>query len=126
MNKKLAAFFTERGLTVTKNQAYGKMNGFETNVRIDAFNTAFPLQIHFSFYATDEQKRAMSEELHRAKYKFFNFQFTTYGILFGLNGMTNASILKKLPEITDNVQAIITRNGGLNTSLLNTSPSPRD
>lgn len=57
------------------------MNGFETNVRLDNFNNVSPLQIHISFYATDEQKRAMADELRRASYKFFNFQFTAYGLM---------------------------------------------
>ncbi len=114
MNKKLTAFFTERGLTVTGNKAYGKMNGFETNVRLDNFNNVSPLQIHISFYATDEQKRAMADELRRAAYKFFNFQFTAYGLMLGLNGMTCSSLCKRLPEMTDNILSVISQNGGLN------------
>lgn len=58
MNKKLTAFFTQYGLNVTGNIAYGALNGYETSVHFSAPFETSACYVHVSFYATPESARA--------------------------------------------------------------------
>ncbi len=115
MNKNYEKFFTEQGLTVTNDKAYGFLQGYETTVLYDKNQMAvYPIRIHISFYATDEQKNRIGNAFNAAKLKFFGFQFTPYGVFIGLNGWTSGSTLKQLPERLDLFYKTIRENGGLN------------
>ncbi|MCM1290161.1 MAG: hypothetical protein NC132_05395 [Corallococcus sp.] len=113
MNKKLAAYLTERGLTVDKNRAYGVFNGFETNVEYRVFDNVTPLYLHFSCYTTDEQKRTVQQELNAAAVKYLKFAFSPYGLELGLNDLTLGKLLKRLDEILNKVCASLKDNGAL-------------
>lgn len=113
MNKHLTAFFTEKGMHVTGNSAYGMLEGFEANVNYVALDNVSPVKIHFSFYANDEQKRKMEDALRNAKLKFFQFSFTAYGLVIGLNDITVKRLANRLQQILDTVCGIIKDNGGL-------------
>lgn len=114
MNKKFTAFFTERGMTVTKNSAYGIVKGYEVNAVIFNMN-ALPLQMHFSFYANDGQKRNMETALRECAIKYCQFTFTLYGLAISLNDLTANKLLKRLPELTEKIIGIIENNGGLSS-----------
>ncbi len=114
MNKKYAAFFTEKGLNVEGNRAYGKLNGYETNVIYNALDSVSPLILSISCYTTDEQKRTVEAEIRNAKLKFCRTAFTRYGLSVGLNGMTAASLLKRLPELFEFFYKTLENNGALN------------
>lgn len=113
MNKKFERFFVEQGLNVMGERAYGTLRGYETNVVLNNFDTASPVKMHISFYATDEQKSRMNDAFTAAKLKFFRCQFTPYGVFIGLNGWTLNSLLKKLPSLFDLFCTTIETNGGL-------------
>ena len=112
MNKHFAAFFAERGLTVTGNRAYGVINGYETNIVLNSLGTV-PYFHHISFFATDEQKRNMAAALRSAALKFFTPQFTPYGFAFGMNDLTIKRLLKRLPSVYEYLYGLIAANGGL-------------
>lgn len=112
MNKKFTAFFNGLGMTVNKNYAYGEVNGYETNVRLNNFDTVAPLVIHITFYASDDAKREIANKLRSAAIKFCNFQFSPYGLTVGLNDMTGGRLLKRLNGIMDLLYNTITENGG--------------
>ena len=113
MNKKQTEFFTGLGMTAQKNNAYGVVHGFELNATIVPMNTASPLQLHFSCYTTDEQKRNVEAALRAAKIKFCNFRFTPYGLLLGLNDFTFGKLLKRLPALVESVADTLRANEAL-------------
>lgn len=73
MNKNFAKFLTEQGLTVTGDRAYGVLHGYETNIIVNNFNTTSPVNMHISFYATDEQKNRIGIAFNAAKLSFSAF-----------------------------------------------------
>lgn len=113
MNKKLTAFLTERGLTVDKNNAYGMLDGYETNVVYRPFDNVSPLFFHISCYTTDEQKRAIQQTLNAASIKYLKFAFSAYGLEVGLNDLTLGKLLKRLGDILDKICSTLTDNGAL-------------
>ena len=113
MNKKLTAFLTEHGLTVEKNRAYGIFGGYETNVELRNFDNVSPFRVHISCYATDDQKRAIQQELNASAIKFFKFAFSGYGLEIGMNDFTLGRLIKRLDEVLGKVCATLTSNGAL-------------
>lgn len=117
MNKKLATLFSGNyGMEITKNLAYGKINGYEVNAVVSSVygGYGFPLTMHVSFYATDEQKRKIESDVRNCAFKFFKSSLNQYGISFGLNDMTLGKLVKRLPELLDKIFGILTENGCLN------------
>ncbi len=113
MNKKFTAFFNGLGMTVNKNSAYGVVNGYETNARLNNFDNVAPLLVHITCYTTDEAKRNIANALRAAAIKFCNFQFSPYGLTVGLNDMTGGRLLKRLNGVLDLLYSTIAANGGL-------------
>lgn len=113
MNKKYTAFFTEKGLKVEGNKAYGKLNGYETNVIYNVLDSVSPVFLSIACYTTDEQKRTIEAQIRNAKIKFCRTAFTQYGLCVGLNGMTAASLLKRLPELFEFFYKTLENNGAL-------------
>ncbi|MDE5721300.1 MAG: hypothetical protein K2I30_00965 [Clostridia bacterium] len=115
MKKKFSEFFKGYGMEITGNNAYGIVNGYETNAELNVMNNNYPLRLHISFYATDEQKRNIQTALRNAAIKFCVYQLTKYGLMLGLNDMTTGRLLKRLPSILDTVYGIVGENGGLDS-----------
>lgn len=115
MNKKFVAFFTGYGMTVKKNFAYGKIENYETNAVITALDTVAPVRLHISFYATDEQKRAIEAGIRNLALKYFKMMFTPYGITLGFNDITTNKLLKRLPAVLNTIFGILKENGALNS-----------
>lgn len=111
MNKKFTSFFTGYGMTIDGNSAYGIVNGYETNAKVNVLDNTFPVKLHIAFYATDEQKRNMQTAIRNLAIKFFFMQFTQYGLMVGFNDFTVGHLLKRLPSILDTIYSIITDNG---------------
>ncbi|MDE7296846.1 MAG: hypothetical protein K2N84_06220 [Clostridia bacterium] len=115
MNKKFTAFFTGYGMTVNGNFAYGIVQGYETNATISSLDMAMPVRLHISFYATDDQKRAIEASIRNLALKYFNSSFSPYGLSLGFNDITNGRLLKRLPVVLDTIFKIISENGALNS-----------
>lgn len=115
MNKKYAAYFTECGMTVNGNRAYGIVSGYEVNVLYQALDTVSPVLLYISCYTTDEQKRAIEAEIRNAAIKFCKTTFSAYGLIVGLNGMTASGLLKRLPDLFNLFFEILGRNGALHS-----------
>ena len=115
MNKKIVKFFSTYGMVLNGKTMYGKINGYEVSVIQSQFDNVAPLKIHISFYATDEQRRNMESAIRNLALKFFRMQFTQYGIMLGLNGMTLGSLIKRLPSVLDRIFEILSSNGALNS-----------
>lgn len=121
MNKKLEEFCAQRGMTVFGNRARGVVNGYEVSVNELNFNQAsstgeLPYQFHFSFYATDDQKRDIRTALDIAQIKRCNRIFTEYGLKISLTDFTVGKLVERLPEIFDAVISAISNNGGLDSN----------
>lgn len=100
-------------MIVTGNNAYGVLNGYETNASISNYDTFNPLKIHVSYYGTTEQKSAVEAGLRNAGFKNFSYQSTPYGLYIGLSDITLGRLTKRLPDILNSVCQIIYDNGGL-------------
>lgn len=112
MNKKFAEFFMSQGMTVNGNSAYGIVRGYETNAAFVQMNSSAPLQLHISFYSTDEQKRYIEGGLRSAQLKYVQYRFTPYGLAIGLTDLTFNTLAKKLPVLFDTFYGIIAQCGG--------------
>lgn len=113
MNKKFIAFFSDYGMEVNGKFAYGTVGGYETNATIAQFDNVAPFKVHVSFYATDEQKRNIETAIRNLALKFFNMQFTPYGLLLGFNAFTLNQLLKRLPDVLEEIYNILEQNGAL-------------
>lgn len=117
MNKWMAAALGAVGLTANGNSAYGFVKGYEMNFSMDVMDNLQPAQLHISFYATDEQKRAMEMTIRNtaraAKMKFATVRFTAYGMLVGMNDLTVKRLAAKIPQIFEWLVGVISSNGGL-------------
>lgn len=117
MNKKIQSIIDQYGLVEEKkNQAYGNIKGYETNLFYDAFDTVSPLKIHISCHADDSKKQAIINTLNSEKIKFFKVDATAYGIIIGLNDLTINKLIKRFPSIVDLVYGTLEKNGALGAS----------
>ena len=126
MNKKFAQFFTDLGMTVEKNNAYGIVKGYETNASISIFDNVSPYKMHISFYATDDGKRNIETALNGLALKSFNFQFTQYGITLGFNAITVNKLLATMSETLDKVYAVLAENGATGSNCCPICGKPLD
>lgn len=110
MNKKLALFFNEQGLKVSKNHAYGEIDGYEVNVDYSLLDTISPVKLHFSGYIDGKSKTNIHYKLRNEKLKFFRYEFTTYGLVIGLNDITIGALIKKLPTILSMITRLLNEN----------------
>lgn len=113
MNKKFTAFFTGYNMSVNGNYAYGTVNGYETNANIAMMDASFPVRIHISFYATDENKRNIESAIRNLALKYFHMEFSPYGLSMGFNDITVNKLLNRLPSVLDTIFAILSSNGAL-------------
>lgn len=113
MNKKIEAILNNYDIKMTSNTGYGNIKGYEVNVFYDPLNNIAPLQLAVSSYFNDEQKEKISKDLKNMKIKFFNYEFTKYGILLGLNGFTVGTLVKTLPTTIERIFNCFIENGVL-------------
>lgn len=110
MNKKLSEAFAQAGVVLDKNRGYGVVNGFETNVIVSSMQPAI---IHFSCYATDEQKRSILQTLAGEKIKFAQFSFSPFGLSASINDWTTGSLAKRLDSVLETICSALKSNGAL-------------
>lgn len=114
MNKKFANLFSGYGMTIDGNFACGRINGYETNATVIALDAVAPLRMHISFYATDDQKRAIETALRNLTLKFFRMRFSPYGLSLGFNDITANRLIKALPDTLNKIYGILADNGAKN------------
>ncbi|MCH5154450.1 MAG: hypothetical protein J1F71_04490 [Clostridiales bacterium] len=114
MNKKFEGLFSGYGMTVEGNFAYGTVNGYETNATVIMMDAVAPLRMHISFYATDDQKRAIEAAIRNLTLKFFRMRFSPYGLSLGFNDITANRLIKSLPETLNKIYGVLADNGALN------------
>ncbi len=110
MNKKLMEYFKKYDLTFSKNYAYGNIKGYEVNIFYNALENTAPVKIFVSFYASQDDKIQIKNELAKERIKFFQFRVEEFGLLIGLNGFTVGSLIKQMDNILERVFNIITKN----------------
>jgi len=113
MNKKFLELFTGYGMTITGNNGYGLIKGYETNVVIRMFDNISPVTIHISCYTTSEQKRAIEQAFRAAGIKYFKFAFTDFGVTIGLNDITGIRLIKRMPDLLNQLYSFLSDNGAL-------------
>ena len=110
MNKKLITYFSKYDLEFSKNYAYGKIKGYEVNIFYQALDNVSPVKMFISFYASENDKIQIGNEIANEKIKFLQYQLNGFGLLLGLNDYTVNGLVKKLDDILDKVFSIITNN----------------
>lgn len=113
MNKGFSELFQSYGMTINGNNAYGQIKGFETNVIIRMLDNLSPVTVHVSCYTTSEQKRAIERSLQAAAIKFFRFSFTDFGIKLGFNDITAGKLIKRLPDLLNQIFGTLSEQGAL-------------
>lgn len=97
MNKKLTAFFTQYGLNVTGNIAYGALNGYETSVHFSAPFETSACYVHVSFYATPEQRQSIAASVMQLGLKGLMATTTLYGMSFIYSVVLTGTLIKNHP-----------------------------
>lgn len=110
MNKKIKSYFEGLGIKVQNNVGYGNLKGFEVNIAYAALDNVAPLKMHVSFYASDETKRLITNDLRNLKLKFFTYATDLYGITLGFNGLTYKTLINKMPEMLDKIFDVFAKN----------------
>lgn len=116
MNKKIEQVLNQWSLDITKNSAYGLLEGYEINVVYQSIqwnNTFYPVRIHISCYATEDVKKKIQQTIMAASIKHLNCEFTNYGILIGINDLTIGRLAGRLDEIVKQVLNVIKDHDGL-------------
>lgn len=113
MNKRYIEFLSSLNMTINGNNAYGIIQGFETNFALVPLDNQFPVRIHFSCFTNDEQKRNISDALRKACIKFSRFEFTAFGLYLCLNDITLNKLLKRMGDVINDIIGILSSNGAI-------------
>lgn len=107
MNKLIKQFFETKQMTIEKENGYGIINGYETNLIFNQYNSASPVLLHISTFIPVENKQVISDTIKNMNVKFLNFNFTPYGLLVGLNDLTIKKLVNRLDDILNSIYAIL-------------------
>lgn len=111
MNKKIDTYFTNLGLKVTGNTAYGKFEGFEVNALVVPLDTVAPVKMHVALYAPVEVKAAIINELKALKFKWFVADADVYGISLGFNdALTMGRLVDRMDDMLDKIFAVFKKH----------------
>ncbi len=110
MNKKFEGFFQNYGMEIQGNQAYGTMNGFEASANVQVINNSTPLSMHIAFYATEETKRIISNEIRELKIKHLTFSTDSFGISLGLSDLTINRLIARLSDVLNQITEVLKKN----------------
>lgn len=115
MNKAVARFLTEQGLTVSGNTAYGEVGGYEVNASLHTMTGgSTPLHIHFSCFTTPEQKHAIEEALGAADlFGVTLLDWTPCGVFIGSKIPTLKKFAQRLADSFRRLPMILSANGAL-------------
>lgn len=113
MNKKIEQYFSQKGFNLNKNYGYGQINGYEVNLLYNSMNNVAPVSFIVSFFALENDKMRIIEELNNANIKFLQYQSNELGMIFGINDFTVGALIKKLDSILDTIFTILKNNNAL-------------
>ena len=104
MNKKAVTYFTNLGLKVSGNAAYGNFKGYELNAAVVMLDTVAPVKMHVSLYATNEVKAEIVKEIKSFKFKYFVVAEDLYGISLGFNdALSIGRLLNRMDDMLDKI-----------------------
>ena len=113
MNKKIQNYFEAKGFVVNGNTANGNLNGFESNLMVKILDNVAPVRLHIAFYATEDAKRKIANEIRDLKIKFLQYTFDAYGIMLGMNDVTVGKLMTRMDDILAKVFEVLTTNEAL-------------
>ena len=115
MNKAVARFLTEQGLTVSGNTAYGEVGGYEVNASLHTMTGgSTPLHIHFSCFTTPEQKDAIKEAfVATGLFGIALLGWTPLGVTIGSKLPTLKKFAQRLADALRQLPQILSANGAL-------------
>ena len=108
MNRKIKAVFEGYGMQIDNNKAYGNVNGYETSVI-----TWGEFSLHFSFYATEDQRGYIEHSMRTLAIKMLNFQLTYFGMKVTITDLTLGALAKRLGNVIEVITDILKTNGAL-------------
>lgn len=107
MNKLIKQFFETKQMIIERESGYGIINGYETNLIFNQYNSTSPVLLHISTFIPVENKQIISDTINNMNVKFLNFNFTPYGLLIGLNDLTIKKLVNRLDDILNSIYAIL-------------------
>jgi len=107
MNEKLETLFTDLGMEVHDNFAYGIVKNYETNGVVRYFDNLAPFVLHITFYATDDQRKEIETRIKQSDFKSCKFRFTAYGLVIGFNAATVKKLTERMPNYLDTLYDIL-------------------
>lgn len=110
MNKKIAEYCASHNLKVTKNNAYGITNNYETNLIVRILDNVAPVTVHFSCYTNFEQQKAILNSIRDEKIKSATYGFDVYGLWVGLNDITVGKLMARMSTIMNIITASLYAN----------------
>lgn len=110
MNKNIKEYFTNKGLVIEKDNGYGVIDGYETNLISQAYA---PILLHISTYVPNETKGKIIAVINNMNVKMLDVSFTEYGLLVSINDITAKKLLNRLDNILDSIYAILKDYGAL-------------
>lgn len=115
MNKSVARFLTEQGMTVSGNTAYGEIGGYEVNASLHTMTGgSTPLHMHFSCFTTPEQKDAIEEAFAVAGlFGIALLDWTPCGVFIGSRMPTLKKFAQSLADALRQLPQILSANGAL-------------
>ena len=113
MNKKFTEYFTGLGFNIIGNNAYGEINGYSVSADVKMLDNKAPLKLHIALYASAETKLDIIYDIIGLRIKYLSYEANAYGILLGLNDVTVGALLKKMPNIIENIFAVFTKHNAL-------------
>ena len=115
MNRAVARFLTEQGMTVSGNTAYGEIGGYEVNASLHTMTGgSTPLHMHFSCFTIPEQKRAIEEAIGAAGLSGIALLgWTPLGVTIGSKLPTFKNFAQRLADALRQLLQILSANGAL-------------
>lgn len=118
MHKKYKEYFERQNATISGDKAYGVINGYEVNflgVTPYAENNYGNggVTLHISFYAVDESRRAIENEIKILETKFVRYSFDKFGVQFNVTDWTAGKIADKVGEIINKVSELLNNYNAL-------------
>lgn len=115
MNRAVARFLTEQGMTVSGNTAYGEIGGYEVNASLHTMTGgSTPLHMHFSCFTTPEQKDAIKEAFVAAGlFGIALLDWTPCGVFIGSKMPTLKKFAQRLADALRQLPQILSANGAL-------------
>lgn len=103
-------FFEQNNLKIENNCAYGVFNEYEVN-----YTVLNPIIIHIAFYAAEEQKNTIANEIKLIADKNTKYEFDKFGVALSVTNLysTVGKMVEKTTKLSEDIIGILKNSGAL-------------